>query len=299
MPFWSGQTLLDRASKEQLIVPFNKERISCSAYELTVGSEAFVTRDKTDQSAELAQGRTPGHLQVDEKGSICIPSGQFAMLITEERIKIPADSLGFISIKASKKWQGLVNVSGFHVDPGWDDRLIFGVFNAGPQTIVIKPKEAFFLLFFAALNEPAEEAYQYKNGYDFSTIPSKLMQGLSAAVPTVYKLNENVKELREDAKSAQNRSNIAITIAALAVTVALGTFTRAIGLLPLNFGGGSSAAAPPSVSAPVVDQPAANIPAQAVPEAPAGQPVTSPQQPAKEATVKETDGNQPRPARNN
>src|SRR5438067_2187572 len=148
MSFWSGQTLEARAKAEGLIDPFDPALVSCSAYELKVGGEAFVTRDKTDQSLEISQGRTPGHLLPEPNGSICIPSGQFAFLITAEKVRIPNDAIGLISMKAGKKWQGLVNVSGFHVDPGWHDHLIFGVFNAGPQLLVIKPGEPFFLLFF-------------------------------------------------------------------------------------------------------------------------------------------------------
>jgi dCTP deaminase len=228
MAFWSGQTLKARAKAEGLIDPFDPALVSCSAYELKVGGEAFITRDKADQSLEISQGRTPGHLVPGANESICIPSGQFAFLITAEKVRIPDDSIGLISMKASKKWQGLVNVSGFHVDPGWNDRLIYGVFNAGPQTLIIKPGEPFFLLFYARLDEPAEPDFRYKNGYDFSHIPSRLMQGMSTSVPTVYKLNDNVKELREDAKSAQNRSNISLALGGAAISLAIASISIAV-----------------------------------------------------------------------
>lgn len=264
MSFWSGQTLADRAKSEGLIDPFHLDQVSCSAYELKVGEEAFVTRDKSDQSLEISQGRTPGHLQPGPNGSICIPSGQFAFLITAERVRIPDDAIGLISMKAGKKWQGLVNVSGFHVDPGWHDRLIFGVFNAGPQTLIIKPGEPFFLLFFVSLDAVAEPKYRYDDGYDFSRIPSSLMQGMSTSVPTVYKLNDNVRELREDVKGAQSRSTIALTLGIVSISIALAMFSKVLfstsgppanPARPESTMAGSAAAPAPASSKPATPMP--------------------------------------------
>jgi dCTP deaminase len=195
-------------------------------------------------------------------------------LITAEKVRIPNDAIGLISMKASKKWQGLVNVSGFHVDPGWNDHLIFGVFNAGPQTLIIKPGEPFFLLFYADLDSVAEEKFRYKNGYDFSTIPSKLMQGMSTSVPTVYKLNDNVRELREDAKSAQNRSNVSLTFGIAAMSLAIASISIAVAVFFRQAVPQSTVnQTPAAVVAPASSNgsPAASLPPLAIPK-PAGKP---------------------------
>jgi dCTP deaminase len=257
MAFWSGQTLRSRAESEGLIEPFDASLVSCSAYELKVGGEAFVTRDKTDQALEIIQGRTPGHLVPGSNETISIPSGQFALLITEERVRIPHDSIGLISMKAGKKWQGLINVSGFHVDPGFHDRLIFGVFNAGPQMLIIKPGEPFFLLFYVTLDKTADAKSVYKKEGDFSHIPSRLMQGMSASVPTIYKLNDNVKELREEAKSAQNRSTISLWAAGAAVSLAITSISIAVGVFVKILPSASSQPppAPIAVTAPATSTP--------------------------------------------
>ena len=68
--------------------------------------------------------------------------GQFAFLLTDEIVEVPDSAMALISIKAKIKWRGLINVSGFHVDPGFKGRLIFSVYNAGPgasapRTVVI------------------------------------------------------------------------------------------------------------------------------------------------------------------
>lgn len=78
--------------------------------------------------------------------------GQFAILTTEETISIPDDVLAFISLKSTFKFQGLVNISGFHVDPTFEGKLRFGVQNVGPSDIRVKYGEPTFSIFFATLS---------------------------------------------------------------------------------------------------------------------------------------------------
>src|SRR5207253_11082637 len=113
------------------------------SYELGVVSEAYGTGQKRK-------------LQLGEQGHVVIPPGQFALLITEERVRIPPEAIGFISIKSKFKLWGLINVSGFHVDPGFDGKLIFSVYNAGVQDIVISRRTRVFLLWLSSWDEPGD-----------------------------------------------------------------------------------------------------------------------------------------------
>ena len=65
---------------------------------------------------------------------------------------MPADALAFISIRAKTKFRGLVNVSGFHVDPGYRGQLTFSVFNAGPVPVHLKRGQPIFLIWYASLD---------------------------------------------------------------------------------------------------------------------------------------------------
>ncbi|MCY3850912.1 MAG: hypothetical protein OXF75_08945 [Acidimicrobiaceae bacterium] len=102
-----------RLKDERLVTPFDQERIANCSYELSMGPQALLTGE--DQiRRDLAN---------DEQ--LRIPSGHFAQLMTEEMVRIPPDALGLISMKSQVKRLGLVNVSGFHVDPGFHGRLRF------------------------------------------------------------------------------------------------------------------------------------------------------------------------------
>ena len=143
--FWSGETL--KARLGGLIDPFVPERVDCAAYTLSIGPEIYVSPN--DQAADPT---TVTVRKLNEGDSFTIPPGQFAFLITEEIVSVPADALAFISIRAKTKFRGLVNVSGFHVDPGFRGQLTFAVFNAGPVPIHLKRGQAIFLIWYASLD---------------------------------------------------------------------------------------------------------------------------------------------------
>ena len=133
MAFWSGEKLKERLP--ELIKPFELGNIDCNSYTLTVGGEAYVTphHEVTDVLSYSKQ-------ILGDNESFAIPPGQFAYLITAEEVCIPPDSMAFLSMKSTTKFRGLVNVSGFrHVDPGYQGKLIFAVFNAGPSKLNIQP----------------------------------------------------------------------------------------------------------------------------------------------------------------
>lgn len=120
---------------------YSEQRIEEASYALSLGNEAYRT-DNKDRKIEI----------LDEKSkTIEINPGQFTLLLTKEYVRIPKDKLAFISIKAKQKLKGLVNVSGFHVDPGFEGKLLFSVYNAGPSTITLETEKPYFLIWFASL----------------------------------------------------------------------------------------------------------------------------------------------------
>lgn len=147
MPYWSSKTLRARIPVEDLVAPYDESRVVHSAYEMSVGSEAFVTSNPSDKT------------RVPDGAKIVIPPGQFGLLVTRETVRVPADAIAFISIRARIKFQGLINVSGFHVDPGYRGQLKFAVYNAGSRTIVLDQDQRVFMIWFADLDETDDNPY--------------------------------------------------------------------------------------------------------------------------------------------
>jgi dCTP deaminase len=184
MAFWSSQTLEMRLC--QLVHPFHAEAIDCNAYTLRVGPEVYVTPSLETNAPSLHT-----KMRLAEGQSFTIPAGQFAFLLTEESVEVPTNSMAFISIRAHTKFRDLVNVSGFHVDPGWKGRLIFAVFNAGPSTIHLQRGQLLFLIWYADLDEPAN---RHKTGEGPSTIPPDMINNITGELNSLQSLGKRMRE---------------------------------------------------------------------------------------------------------
>lgn len=183
MAFWSSQKI-ERNLTRLTDYP-DPEMVDCNALTLRVGPEVYVTPglEKTAPNSHTKELLRP-------RGPTTVPPGQFAFLLTEEKVTIPAEAMGFISIKATYKLKGLVNVSGFHVDPGWSGRLIFTVFNVGPATIHLERGLPVFLLWIADLDEASEKR---KTKVGPEGIPPSIIGNITGVVDSIYALERRMK----------------------------------------------------------------------------------------------------------
>lgn len=184
MTFWSSQRL--ESELKRIVGHDDADLVDCNAITMRVGGEVYITPG-------LEQAAPNSHTKqlLPANAPIAIPSGQFAFLLSEEVVTIPAAAMGFISIKATFKSKGLVNVSGFHVDPGWSGPLIFAVYNAGPATIHLQRGMPLFLLWMADLDEASDKR---KSKPGPVGIPPVMINNITGVVDSVYALEKRVKE---------------------------------------------------------------------------------------------------------
>lgn len=185
MPFWSSQTLKSRIPAEELVVPYDERRIVHSAYEMGVGAEAFVTSNASDTTQILA----------GEK--VVIPPGQFGLLVTRETVRVPTTAIAFISIRAGIKFRGLVNVSGFHVDPGYHGQLKFAVYNAGSRKVVLDQDQRVFMIWFADLDNRDTNPYLNREQSKFS-ISAEDVSRIEGDVASPAMLQKQLNDLKAD-----------------------------------------------------------------------------------------------------
>ena len=209
MTFWSGERLGERLP--ELVDPFDPARIDCAAYRLRVGPEVYVS--PTDQAKDA---QTKSKVALDPGEAFTVPAGQFAFLLTEERVTVPDSALAFISVRATIKFRGLVNVSGFHVDPGYKGRLVFSVFNAGPGPVHLARGEECFLIWYADLDRAIKLA---KTGGGFDDIPTRLINPIAGEIQSLAGLSK-----RMDAIAAEQ--TLVRVIGLMLVAVLLGWFVR-------------------------------------------------------------------------
>lgn len=135
-----------------------------------------------------------------EKPFVSIPRGQFALLLTKEHVKIPKNYLAFISIRLALKRQGLVNMSGFHVDPGFEGRLYFSVFNAGPADVVLEHNTACFMIFFYKMHSNVSNPYDNPEKQGQTRLPPSLVTSLKGTSASLSDVDKRVGRLEATAR---------------------------------------------------------------------------------------------------
>ncbi len=182
--FWSSQTI--EANLGRIIDKPDPELVDCNAITLRIGGEIYITPG-LEQAAPLSHTKR----LLGPKAPFTVPPGQFAFLLTEEVVTVPAGQMAFISIKATYKLKGLVNVSGFHVDPGWTGPLLFAVFNSGPAPVHLEQGLPIFLLWVADLDE--ESAKRKNKPGPAGILPDKI-NNITGVVDSIYALDKRMRE---------------------------------------------------------------------------------------------------------
>ena len=193
--FWSGRTL--EKKKDELIIPSSgtneNTKVDCAAISLTLGSEIYVTpnSEKEPPVKQILERKKP---------QFVIPKGQFALLTTSEIVIVPSDALAFISFKAKYKFKGLINVSGFHVDPGWKGQLTFSVYNAGPTDIVMERGKPFALIWYADLDSESADYEPYAKVIKTPStgLDHEKVSDMTGEVFSPFKLKSEIESLKKE-----------------------------------------------------------------------------------------------------
>jgi dCTP deaminase len=212
MSFWTTETFLERLHTDSIVDPANESRIKQGCYQLSVGREACITDQKDETQKTILE---------NTDSTAVIPPGQFALLMTDEEVGIPHDAIGFISIRFSYKSKGLINVSGFHVDPGFRGRLKFSVYNAGSQSVVLQRGDQIFMLWLASLDRKTSDSYR-GNHQGQNEISSSDIERMQGVLYSPASLIDRIKQLEKDTDTRMRSLESRMSIATVLFRSALG-----------------------------------------------------------------------------
>lgn len=181
MTFWSGERLL---ANKSVIEGFDNDNVDVNSYKLHMGSSYFRTTD----DAKVEQKR----VTLDDGEAFVIPPGQFAFLVTKEKVHVPTFAMALISMRTSVKFQGLINVSGFHVDPGYNGKLIYSVYNASPSQVHLSEGDYLFKIWFADLDQETKMGFR---GEGNNEITNDMVRGLNRETYSLQALSEKIRDL--------------------------------------------------------------------------------------------------------
>ncbi len=175
---------------------YDKRYVQQSSYDLRLGSDIYVG------------GESAPNKITKEFPYLTLKPGQFAILTCYENINLQKGDLqkgepsymAFIALRSTFKMQGLVNISGFHVDPTHQGTLLFAVQNVGPIDILLKYLEPTFTIFFAPVQGDIGETRGDEKGVRFKPklegIPLHAVQNLGGGSVTISELRKEITDLR-------------------------------------------------------------------------------------------------------
>lgn len=171
------------------IDPIADDCLQPASYDLRVGAEAFVSG--TDQKIDVAN-----------RGLVIIDPGEFAVLVTRERVRCGPQIAGQLGLESKYARQGLTLLSGPQVDPGFDGVLIVRVTNLAPRRITLAYEAPFLTCQFFKLAAPVLHPYagsrQGQSGLsarDIEELSSSDSPTLGGMVKSLSALAEDVGEL--------------------------------------------------------------------------------------------------------
>ena len=215
--FWSSQTLAQHIDK--IVDHPDPANLREACYRLSMGNEIFLTQNLTS-----TRKRSTSVRQLKKKETFVIEPGHFALMITLETITMPPNALGFLSIQTDVKFKGLVNISGFHVDPGSDGKITFAVFNAGPNSVHVRQGDPIFRLWIADLD--ADDQYPNQNPLP-SNIAMKTVNNISSPLESLQGLAKKVEQI--DNKLNNLKVYCAALLTALAALLAFAYYAYNFG----------------------------------------------------------------------
>ena len=170
-----------KKSKEYTNIINNQ--IKGSSIELRLGNEVYLSGDKEFN-------------KLDSQTTVKVSPGNFAILLTYETVYVPPEYMAFLSIRRKFKDMGLVNISGFHVDPGFKGKITFSVYNAGPSDIYLRHRESIFIIFYADLSSETTMPRK-KPGDDpeITNITAESMNQLSGRSVSPHDLDKRMNKL--------------------------------------------------------------------------------------------------------
>jgi dCTP deaminase len=169
------------------IEPFDQQKLQGASYDLAIGGEALVSN--RDKKVLLRPGGAE---------SLHLNAGDFALVLTKEKVKFPLNISGVIGMRSTLARKGLLLLAGMQVDPGFEGHLRFGLYNAAPRTITLDYDDGLCMLEFHKLAGDVERVLPPEPDLIQGRIPERDKDFLrSLETTSLSDLSRNVRALTQ------------------------------------------------------------------------------------------------------
>ena len=181
-------------SEQPLIAPFCEDQLQAASYDITLG-ERVIAFDKRTRTIDLS-GQEPQELYTPSllgPEGYCLGPNEFVLVELQECLTLPADCVAHIRPRSRFTRLGLL-VSGQHFNPTYSGKVPIGVFNASPNTLILKQGIRLAQVVFERLSQAPDEDKLYRNKVNAAYMNEEQFRGAvlkeagwSDNVRTLYK----------------------------------------------------------------------------------------------------------------
>lgn len=175
--------ILESITKGDLgIDGFEKGRLSGTSYDVAVGDEGVCGSEKRKHKFR-------------DEGPIAIPPGDLALILSLERFRLPLSIAGHSGLATDFARKGLIGLSGLQLDPGFEGKMIMGVFNSSPNNVAISYGDPLMRVEFYRLRRSATKSYtgRHQGQTEISAEDINLISGPFIKVREEFKTWESLQ----------------------------------------------------------------------------------------------------------
>lgn len=188
-------TLIDdeikQAVKEHnLLQPFREDRLKGASYDISAGDVIIIAYPKEEGGLI--------HYSLKTQGKITIPPGRTCVIFSLEKVNMPLNMKGRLSLRSHLATQ-LISFAGGLIDPGYKGFLFLPLANLSDSPITIHYQQPIVTAEFVRLEKPARVAYTI--GEEILTIPESRLPPLP--IRKVYdpvELSRSIDEIADKVK---------------------------------------------------------------------------------------------------
>jgi deoxycytidine triphosphate deaminase len=154
----SYQEIDNLCKSVQLIDDPEPKNIRSASYDLRLGNDCYIPSKKTLLSDR--KWKEKSIYVLSEKDSfISVPANSFIIFMSHEKIKLPANTVGHLSLKLDLLLEGLIMSNQSQLDAGYEGKIVVLLYNLSSVKVKLKYHQSVVRLEFAKLSSDSQKPY--------------------------------------------------------------------------------------------------------------------------------------------
>jgi len=195
MQLITGKKLCDLVNEGKLIQNAKINNCEGVKYDLRISNMLL--------SGEHSEGIDISKLEYAEKKKLFVAPGEFVFLLTEEIICLPKNIMAMLTSKRKMNHSGVLVLGGSVVDPLYNGRLLFGLYNFSSDPFPIKPDRKITSIMFYQLDDNEVDEFPEPDAR-INEFPDELLSNMAKYKPTSQQQMETrLEELKNKIDALQ------------------------------------------------------------------------------------------------